>query len=449
MHIAHRKEPLVLLLGDVAVFVIGLWLTLFIRYAEIPTFDLYYEHIVPFSILFMTWFLVFFIFGFYEKHTLLLKSKIPTMIFHVQAINSTVAVIFFYFFPLFSITPKINLFLNLIITFLLLVLWRIFIVPRVGFGRQQNALLVGSGEEIEELESEVNNNPRYRFKFISSLDLDEIDGIDFKEEVLDVIYGENIGTIVMDLRNEKDSSILPQFYNLIYSKVYFVDMCRVYEDVFDKVPLSLVNYNWFLENMSSSKRMTYDALKRFMDVVISGVLGLLSLSLYPFIIFAIKIESKGPAFFVQKRIGRSAKIIRIRKFRTMTGIDEGDEVLDSKQEVTYVGNFLRKTRLDEIPQLWNVFFGQLSLIGPRSEIPELAKQYVKEIPYYNTRHLIKPGLSGWAQIYHDNHPHHGTNVSATKEKLSYDLYYVKNRSLILDFKIALKTLKIILSAAGV
>ncbi len=449
MYIAHKKEPLVLLLGDITVFVAGLWLTLFIRYAEVPVFDLYYGHIVPFSILFMIWFLIFFIFGFYEKHTLLLKSKIPAMLFHVQAINSTVAVLFFYFFPLFSITPKINLFLNLIITFLLLALWRIFIVPRIGFGKQQNALLVGSGKEIKELEGEVNNNPRYRFKFVSSLDLDETERIDFEKDVLDVIYGENVGTVVIDLKNEKISSVLPQFYDLIYSKVQFVDMYRVYEDVFDRVPLSLVNYNWFLENTSSSSRMTYDAIKRSMDVVVSGVLGVLSLSLYPFIILAIKIESKGPAFFVQERIGRNAKKIRIIKFRTMTGIDKGDEVLKSKQTVTRVGGFLRKIRLDEIPQLWNVFWGQVSLIGPRPEIPELADQYVKNIQYYNIRHLIKPGLSGWAQIYHDNHSHHSTDISAAKEKLSYDLYYVKNRSLVLDFKIALKTLKIILSVAGV
>ena len=259
MNIAHRKEPLILLLGDIAVFVVGLWMTLFIRYTEIPTFDLYYMHIVPFSILFMVWFLTFFIFGFYEKHTLILKSKISAMIFHVQAINSIIAVLFFYFFPLFSITPKINLFLNLAVTFLLLIFWRIFIVPRVGFGRQQNALLIGGGEEIEELENEVNNNPRYRFKFVSSLNLDDRDEIDFKEEVLNVIYKENVGVVVVDLRSEKVSSILPQFYSLIYSKVRFVDMYRVYEDVFDRVPLSLVNYNWFLENMSASSRITYDA----------------------------------------------------------------------------------------------------------------------------------------------------------------------------------------------
>ena len=118
-------------------------------------------------------------------------------------------------------------------------------------------------------------------------------------------------------------------------------------------------------------------------------------------------------------------------------------------EITRVGKFLRKLRIDELPQLLNVLRGDLSLIGPRPELPELVRVYEKEIPYYNIRHLIKPGLSGWAQLYHENHPHYRANVSETKVKLSYDLYYIKNRSFFLDLKIALKTIKVLLSRSGV
>jgi lipopolysaccharide/colanic/teichoic acid biosynthesis glycosyltransferase len=117
-------------------------------------------------------------------------------------------------------------------------------------------------------------------------------------------------------------------------------------------------------------------------------------------------------------------------------------------KITKVGAFLRKSRLDEIPQLWSIWRGDLSLVGPRPELPALAQIYEKEVPYYNVRHLIQPGLSGWAQLYHENHPHQGANVEETKNKLSYDLYYVKNRSLILDLEIALKTIKALLSRTG-
>jgi len=132
----------------------------------------------------------------------------------------------------------------------------------------------------------------------------------------------------------------------------------------------------------------------------------------------------------------------------MTVNDNGNYNGSMKNEITRVGAFLRKSRIDELPQLWGVLRGDISLIGPRPELPSLVKQYEKEIPYYNVRHLIKPGLSGWAQIYHDAHPHHNLDTLETARKLSYDLYYIKNRSFLLDIKIALRTLKILVSIAG-
>jgi lipopolysaccharide/colanic/teichoic acid biosynthesis glycosyltransferase len=117
--------------------------------------------------------------------------------------------------------------------------------------------------------------------------------------------------------------------------------------------------------------------------------------------------------------------------------------------VTRAGKFLRKSRIDELPQLWNILAGDLSLIGPRPELPSGVAIYDKEIPYYNIRHLIKPGLSGWAQTHQELHPHHGPEVSLTKEKLTYDIYYIKNRSFWLDIKIALKTIKSLLSRTGI
>lgn len=135
----------------------------------------------------------------------------------------------------------------------------------------------------------------------------------------------------------------------------------------------------------------------------------------------------------------------------MTGNDSGAYGTSgvTKFKVTRVGGFLRVTRLDELPQLWNIVRGDLSLIGPRPEVPPLVQKYKQEIPYYNVRHLVRPGLSGWAQLYHDNHPHHGEAVEATREKLSYDLYYIKHRSLTLDLTIALKTIKKLLTRSGV
>jgi lipopolysaccharide/colanic/teichoic acid biosynthesis glycosyltransferase len=226
-------------------------------------------------------------------------------------------------------------------------------------------------------------------------------------------------------------------------------MNNLYEGIFDRIPISLVSYNWFLENVSVTPNTSYDLFRRLEDIVVSFIFGVVSLVFYPFIILAIKIEDGGDIFIVQNRVGKNNVPIKILKFRTMSFNDNEEISKDKiKNQITAVGRFLRKSRLDELPQLWNVFTGELSLIGPRPELPALAQIYEKEVPYYNVRHLIQPGLSGWAQLYHNRHPHQGLDTVETKNKLSYDLYYLKHRSLFLDLQIALKTVKTLLSRTG-
>lgn len=448
MTFSGKREPLILFLGDILSFLASLWLMLFIRYGEIPSDRVFSGHLAPFSILFAVWILIFFIAGLYEKHTLIFQSLLPSRLLNTEAINASIAIIFFYFVPYFGITPKTNLFIYIIISFVLILLWRVKGYRILVTKKKQNAVLIGSGEEMKELKEEVNNNPRYDIKFISSVDLDEIDSLDFKEEVLKTIYSEEIPVVAIDLRNEKVEPILPNLYNLIFSKVRFVDMHKIYEDIFDRIPLSLVKYNWFLENISITQRPLFDFLKRAMDIFFSLVLGILSLIIYPFIIVAILYEDGKPIFFFQERVGKNNKIVKLIKFRSMKHHEEKNGIA-KEPVVTKVGSFLRRTRFDEIPQLWNVLKGDIALIGPRPEIPELVKRYEYEIPYYNIRHLIKPGLSGWAQLYQKTPPKFNPNSDETKVKLSYDLYYIKNRSITLDLKVALKTLKIIFSRTGV
>jgi lipopolysaccharide/colanic/teichoic acid biosynthesis glycosyltransferase len=186
-----------------------------------------------------------------------------------------------------------------------------------------------------------------------------------------------------------------------------------------------------------------------MDIVIAFAAGVASLIFYPFVILAIKIEDGKEIFSVQERIGKNNKPIKLLKFRTMTFANDGGKWgNDNHNQITRVGRFLRNSRIDELPQLWNVLWGDISLVGPRPEFADAVGKYEKEIPYYSVRHLVKPGLSGWAQIYGE-HAHHEADFSKTKNKLSYDLYYIKNRSLMLDLKIALKTIKALLSRSGI
>ena len=437
MGLFKRREAWVLLLGDLASFIAALWLSLLLRYVEPPSSDIYFTHLVPFSLLFAAWVVSFYIAGLYEKHTVILQSKLPQVLATTQLTNSGIAVIFFYFIPFFGITPKTILFIYLFISFALVLSWRTYGYFTLGRGKINRAFLIGSGDEMKELWTEVNENPIYNLKFVYSVDLNRADESGFWKEIVEKVYSEDVSVIVIDISNKNVEPVLPHLYNLIFSKINFIDMHKVYEDIFDRVPLSLLKYNWFLENISTTHRTAYDAVKRIMDIFLSLLFFIISLAFYPFIVLAIKLDDGRDIFFRQERMGENNKVFKILKFRSMRD-----------DEVTRAGKILRKTRLDELPQLINVLKGDLSLIGPRPELPRLVKIYSEQIPYYNVRHLIKPGLSGWAQIYHDSHPHHQADTLETKNKLSYDLYYIKNRSMLLDIKIALKTLRTLVSMAG-
>lgn len=439
---------MILAAGDIVIFIAALWLTLVLRYGSIPHKSVFYAHLAPFSLLFVLWLLVFFIAGLYEKHTLLLQSRLAKTLLKAEIVNSVFAVLFFYFIPIFGIAPKANLFIYIFLSSVFIFLWRLFGQGLLGFRRKQGAVLVGTGRELEELRREINDNPRYGIRFVSSLEVEELGAADAGRTVAKRIEEERASLVALDLGNEKIEPMLPRLYKLIFKSVKFVDIHDLYEAVFDRIPPSLLKYSWFLEKISPSVSGGYDSLKRLMDLAFSIVFGLISLIFYPFIIAAVKLDDGGPIFIFQERVGAGGKIMKIVKFRTMMRDDRG--ILSEKKDnkPTRVGPFLRKSRLDELPQFWNVLKGDLSLVGPRPELPSLVAVYEREVPYYGIRHLVTPGLFGWAQLYHENHPHHDANVTETAVKLSYDLYYLKNRSLFLDLKIALKTLKVILSRSG-
>ncbi len=444
MTIFNKRTPWLLLIGDLAAFIVSLWVTLSLRYVATVDKATFFEHLAPFSLLFVVWLLVFFIFGLYEKQGTVFKSMLPGTLLKSQLVNMLIASAFFYLIPWYGISPKTTLFLYLLVSLLIISLWRVYgyfmLVPR----SRENAVVIGSGEEMHELVAEVAKSRHYNIDFVASIDLDKTPA----SQVPILLKKENVSLVVADLHNDKIQALLPHLYNLLFSQIRFINIDRIYEEVFDRVPLSLVKHNWFLENVSTTPKFVYDALKRTMDIILSFVLGIISLLAYPFVALAIKLDDSGPLFIVQDRMGQNDKVIKIVKFRSMSEQEEIDVRKDSKMRVTRVGTFLRKSRVDELPQLWNVLRGDLSLIGPRPELPVLVKLYEDEIPYYKIRHVIKPGLSGWAQIYHENHPHHGEAVTETREKLSYDLYYVKNRSFLLDLNIALKTIKELVSRKG-
>ncbi|MDQ5893122.1 MAG: Bac transf protein [Patescibacteria group bacterium] len=313
--------------------------------------------------------------------------------------------------------------------------------------KKQKALLIADSEDSLELKEEINSNSRYDLSFVETLKPSS-DSTKLISEIGNLVAVKDISMIVIDTRHPLLAQTIPTLYPLAMRGILFFDIGKIYETVFDRIPNSMVGQTWFIEHMSSmAPKMVYDGIKRLIDVVVGVVLGILSLIVYPLVIIALKIEDEGAIFSYQKRIGQYNKIINIMKFRTMTLANDDGKWGVQENKVTVVGAFLRKTRIDELPQLWNVVRGDISLIGPRPEFPDPVAHYSKEIPNYTIRHSIKPGLSGWAQIYGE-HPHHGVDVEMTANKLSYDLYYIKHRSFLLDLKIALRTLKVLVTFVG-
>ncbi len=448
MNPLNKKDPFLLFCGDILVFFLSLWITLWIRYQEFPTSEILADHTLPFAILFAVWLLVFFITGLYEKRIIVFKNRLVGTIFRAHVTNIALAIAFFYFIPYFGITPKTNLFIYLVVSSFFILLWRIYGYQILAPRQQQNAIMIASGEEMHELAREVNSRPYYNVHFTSVADIAQIDVRTLHEDLKHRIGEEKVTVLVLDFNDPRIEPLIPALYDLVFSKVVFIDMHQMYEDVFDRIPLSLLTYGWFLENISFAPMRTYDFLKRLTDIFVALIGGLVSLLFYPFVIAAIKLDDGGPIFITQQRVGKDNQPIYIYKFRSMSRNDTSLTTQKSDNKITRVGAFLRKSRIDELPQLWNVIRGDLSLIGPRPELPDGVRLYEQQIQYYGVRHLIQPGLSGWAQIYHDNHAHHAAEVESTKEKLSYDLYYLKNRSLVLDITIALKTINKLLSRSG-
>ena len=443
MSIAGRRKPGLLFLGDFAVLIISLWIALFARFFAFPSADMFMENFAAFLPLLALWILIFFISGLYEKQAVIFKNALPGTIFRAQLVNAGLAVVFFYFAHL-DIAPKTILFLYVIISSLALLFWRAILFPRVSSEAEESAILIGSGAEMDELKKEVNAG-KYNIRFVSSIDLSHVESFDFQNDVVSKIYSEGISVVVIDLDHEKANTIAPQLYNLIFSKVRFIEMHSLYEEIFGRVGLSTLDHSWFLENISASPKYVYDAAKRIVDFVIATVLALISFIFYPFIALAIKLDDRGPIFIVQERIGKDNKTIKILKFRSMKSSDAGVWVKEADDRITHVGHFLRQMRLDELPQLLSIIKGDLSLVGPRPDIRDLGLKLSKEIPYYTVRYIVHPGLSGWAQIRQELPPQ---SLEETKMRLAYDFYYIKNRSFFLDLKIALQTIRTLMSRGG-
>jgi len=264
-----------------------------------------------------------------------------------------------------------------------------------------------------------------------------------KEKKIDLLV------IVKDMKSPSFKKYLKRLFDLKINGLKVLSYEIFNEEIQKKIDASKIDEEWLLQsngfdilNDGMQKNM-----KRGVDLVIASTLMILFSPMALIVAILIKLESKGPVIFKQVRIGENMVPFKVYKFRSMKIHDPqkySKYAQDNDNRVTKIGNFIRKTRIDELPQLFCILKGTMSFVGPRPEWDILAKEYEKQIPYYNLRHMIKPGLTGWAQVMYP----YGENIEDTKRKLEYDLYYLKHQDLILDVLIIFKTVKVILFGKG-
>jgi sugar transferase (PEP-CTERM system associated) len=254
--------------------------------------------------------------------------------------------------------------------------------------------------------------------------------------------------VIVALNDRRGMMPVQELLQLRVRGVKIEDATTMLEKINGKIDVDDLNPSWLIYAEGFRLNPTLLYIRRLVSIVISLAILILVLPLLPIIVLAIKFTSPGPVLYSQRRVGRHGLVFRCYKFRTMRADAEADTgptwAGDDDPRITSVGRILRSTRLDEIPQFWNVFKGDMGFVGPRPERPEFVEWLSREIPYYHLRHLIRPGLTGWAQVSYE----YGASLEQAKEKLRYDLYYIKNIALSFDLYIVFQTAKIVLFGRG-
>jgi exopolysaccharide biosynthesis polyprenyl glycosylphosphotransferase len=434
-------RKIILLCLDIALLYGSLLAMLALRYDDSLAIQ-YHLHLLPFGIIFGIWLVVFYIANLYDPRTLRNSIFFYSRLFEAIAVAAVISTSFFYLIPFFGITPKTNLAVFIIIFAALAVAARSLFNSVVETRFKKSVLIVGNNAQTKELADFITLHPQLGYTLKGLINSDDT------ARLAEAVQSGDLDTIVISPDVYHLSSITTIFYKSLRNKINFYSLATFYEQLTGRVPLGVINQIWFLENLSEGNKRAYEAIKRGADVLFGLIFGIISLVLYPFIALAIQLSSPGPIFYTQERIGQLGKPFNMLKFRTMIPNAEAGTgavwTQDGDSRITRVGKFLRRSRIDELPQLWNIIRGDMSLVGPRAERPEFHATLKQEVPFYEERYLIKPGLSGWAQINF----HYGSSIADAAEKLKYDLYYIKNRSFLLDVGIVLKTIRIAISQAG-
>ena len=450
----NQFKKILLLAGDIIFLYVSLYIVLMIRYLTVPGEELWDKHFLPFTFIFLIWLIIFFIYDLYRLQLASQRTKFYKNSVQAFFTAGLISIIYFYISPHTNITPKTNLVVFIAVFALVFLLWRsAYYLAIRSYLPKEKVALIGKNEQVVSTIKELKEKQLgYKISFILNPffgEKQEIENIPvFKktEDLHHLISKKNINTLVLATDPTASEELRNTLFSSLHLKVNFVTLPQFYENITGKIPLDIIDQTWFLQNLSEGRKTYFDIFKRSYDFLLGSIIFLVTLPLWLLIALAIKLTSRGPIFFKQTRAGQYGRPFKMVKFRTMTTTNNDLRATREKDDrITKVGAFLRKTRLDELPQMINVLKGEASFVGPRPERPEFIQELEKKIPFYRERMLVKPGITGWDQISGE---YHSPSLEDTWKKLQYDLFYIKNRSVYLDLSIILKTIATIVSKAG-
>ena len=322
-----------------------------------------------------------------------------------------------------------------------------------------NTIIVGAGKAGQRIAEIINETEGEPYRVVGFIDDDPekvgtvIEGypvLGGSDKYFEMVETYNVTQIVMAISNHLNDELFDELTISEERGITVTTMPMIYEELLGRVPVHLLNTDWLLRSFydMSHTSLFSDIAKRMFDIL-GGLLGMVVLILVtPFVSIAILIDTGRPVFYTQERLGLRGSSFNIIKFRTMVQNAEGDGIARPASEhdsrITKVGSFLRRSHLDEMPQFINVLRGELSLVGPRAERPEIVKELQRDVPFYRARLLVRPGITGWAQV----NQNYAAGTEENTVKLEYDLYYIKHRSLLMDLSIIFHTFKAIFGLKG-
>jgi len=455
MNISRKKRQFFIAFIDLIILVASVYLSLWIRDWQIPSVVRFSRHISYFVPIIAVWIICLYTAGFYSLEIPHIGYRAISLIAIIALICTLLGFAFFYLNLRARVVPKTILVIYSFIVSVLIIVWRwIYYGITLNFATNTNIAFVGINDTVIELLKSIRNFSYMSYKalFIYTetqyeYKMDEIPIINEPDSFINEIKNNKIQMIIMTNKENLSATTQNILFELLQSHIHFINLPDFYEIIMRRIPIDAINENWLLTSMDLRGKKMYRIFKQSADAVMALILLLLSFFFWPFIMLSIKIESPGPAFFRQERVGYLGRLFTVIKFRTMRVENNTNEpAARGDSRVTRVGRFLRKTRLDEIPQFLNIIRSDMSFIGPRPERPELIEKLEREVPFYRQRLLVKPGLSGWDQVSGE---YHSPSREDTYKKLQYDLYYIKNMSFFLDVSIFFKTLVTIIKMDGV